>query len=802
MQEDETIYEDVTDVTHEPSSVTVVSDVMPSTLPVLPIVQRPIFPGITVPLVFQGKEAQKVIREVIAQKHRVIGVVLVDKADPNNIFDSRLFPVGTVMRIFKHKESDEGVQILARAVQRFRFTKEIHRRPFLQWKVSYPDDIFPKNPEELKAYVLSIISSAKDLVPLSPLFQEQIKLLLSNINLDEPSLLMDLISGLTTADSRELQNVLQTFDMLERAKKVMNLLLKEIEVSKLQQGIKQQIDANVAKHQREFFLKEQLKIIKKELGIGKEDQEAELDKFTARFNQLQLTQEAQTAVAEEMNKLAMLDRHSPEYNVTRNWLDWVSLLPWGIVKTDQLDVQIARKTLNKGHYGLDDVKDRIIEFIATAKKKGSLSGSILCLVGPPGVGKTSIGKSIAEAIGRDFYRFSLGGMRDEAEIKGHRRTYIGAMPGKMIQSLKRTGSANPVIMLDEIDKLGASFQGDPASALLEVLDPEQNEDFLDHYLDVRFDLSKVLFITTANTLDSIPGPLLDRMEIIKLSGYLLEEKVEIAKQYLIPTQLKKHGLLKKDVSFTMSGLKHLISSYAREAGVRNLEKQLGKIMRRVTLWHSQEKVQPVKVDTALVESILGKPFFGKEELYNHDVCGVALGLAWTAMGGATLYIEAIAHAADAGGLKVTGKLGEVMNESAQLAYTYVRSVLDKKENQGYSFFNKRLVHLHVPEGATPKDGPSAGITMALALYSLAIQKPVPNIAMTGELTITGKVLPIGGVREKIIAARRVGIKKIIVPEANRRDVEELPGYVKKGVQVQYANVFEDVLQFAFGKHFA
>jgi ATP-dependent Lon protease len=797
----ENIEEFINEAVDEGLDVVVSDESMPEVLDILPIVQRPILPGITVPVIFTGSGAQKVVKDIWNKQSRFIGVTFVQELQEDNLFHSRLYPVGTALRLLKIQETDDGVQVLARAVCRVEKRKQISRDPVVRWKVRYIRDAEGQPNEELKAYTMSIISGAKELLTLNPLFQEQLKLVISNLNYENPGLTMDLIAALTTAGPEKTQDILAAYDLLDRGKRILELLKHEIDVSKIQENIKQQLDAKVSEHQKEFFLREQLKIIKKELGIEKDERSSDLDRFNERISKIHLSEEAKKVVNEEMNKLSMLEIGAPEYHVTRNWLDWVTELPWGMYTDDHLELKEARTILDTHHFGLDDVKERIVEYIATMKKRGSLSGSILCLVGPPGVGKTSIGKSVADAVGRKFFRFSLGGMRDEAEIKGHRRTYIGAMPGKLIQSLKRTGSANPVIMLDEIDKIGASYQGDPASALLEVLDPEQNSDFLDHYLDLRFDLSKILFITTANTLDSIPAPLLDRMEVIRLSGYLAEEKVKIAQRHLIPNQLKAHGLKKSDIKFPVSALRFIIGSYAREAGVRNLENMLKRLMRRVTRYHAEGDLAPQKMENSVVQEILGPPPFQDEELYSQDLSGVVLGLAWTSLGGATLYIEAISHKSDNAGFKLTGKLGEVMNESAQLAYTYVRKLLDEEETQkGYEFFKNQTVHLHVPEGATPKDGPSAGITMALAIYSLAVGRKVDRkIAMTGELTITGRVLAIGGVREKIVAARRAGIRRVILPQPNQRDYENLPDFVKKGMQVRFASQFQDVLDIALKK---
>jgi ATP-dependent Lon protease len=495
-----------------------------------------------------------------------------------------------------------------------------------------------------------------------------------------------------------------------------------------------------------------------------------------------------------MDKLAILEPGSPEYSVTRNYLDWITLLPWGIDSEDKLDLQHARKVLDKDHYGLQDVKARILEFLALGIMKGQIAGSIILLVGPPGVGKTSIGHSIAEALGRRFYRFSVGGIRDEAEIKGHRRTYIGAMPGKFIQAMKDAGTENPVIMLDEIDKIGASYHGDPASALLEVLDPEQNSDFLDHYLDLRFDLSKVLFICTANQLDTIPRPLLDRMETISLSGYIASEKLQIARKYLLPRQLDKAGLKRKDLKLNSTTLRAIIEGYARDAGVRLLEKQIGKIVRKAVVKILEGQSPPIDIRPEDLKDYLGGPVFRDER--NLSGAGVVTGLAWTAMGGATLSVEAVRTHEFNRGFKLTGQLGEVMRESAEIAYGFVVSHA-AAFGADPDFFKTAFIHLHVPAGATPKDGPSAGITMTSALLSLALDKPVRNLAMTGELTLTGQVFPVGGIREKVIAARRAGIRELILPADNRSDYEEVPEHIRKGLKVHFACTYADVLPHLF-----
>jgi len=577
----------------------------------------------------------------------------------------------------------------------------------------------------------------------------------------------------------------------------LTLLRKELEIARLQHEISAEVNTKISEHQREFFLKEQLKVIQKELGISKDDRTADVEAFEARLKDKTVPDPVREKIQEELHKLSILETGSPEYGVTRNYLDWATALPWGVHSKDNLDIKAAREVLDSHHSGLGDIKDRIVEFLALGAQRGEMGGSILLLVGPPGVGKTSIGKSIAESLNRKFYRFSLGGMRDEAEIKGHRRTYIGALPGKFVQALKDVEVENPVIMLDEVDKIGSSFQGDPASALLEALDPEQNSEFLDHYLDMRIDLSKALFVCTANQLDTIPAPLLDRMDVIRLSGYIADEKLMIAKQHLWPKLLKKNKLLKKQLNITDAALRHIIEYYAREAGVRGLDKLLQKVLRKSVVELLTGEKETINVGVKDVETLLGMPYFRPEK--NLQGVGVVTGLAWTSMGGATLSIEANKVHELTRGLKLTGKLGDVMKESADIAYSYVFS--HTKSYQSHpEFFDKCLVHLHVPEGATPKDGPSAGVTMATALLSLAKGKPIrKGLAMTGELTLTGQVLAVGGIREKIIAAKRSKISEVILPEPNRRDYEELPESVKEGMTVHFAERFADVEKVVFDR---
>ncbi|MGE4543335.1 MAG: endopeptidase La [Pedobacter sp.] len=789
--------EDTNDSDEPREGLVVATDLLPATLPIIPLRPRPAFPGILTPMVFTGDRHVALAKRAVDTPNKMMGLVLAKEVEEP---DSRenLHNFGVVGRIMKVLHSDDdSIHLLVNCLERFSIRELTESEDGLFARVEYHYATELSVNPELKAYSMAIISALKELVQINPLYSEEIKMFLNRQSMDDPGRLTDFAANLTASDGQLLQEILETIDVRKRIDKVLVLLKKELEVSRLQTKISKQIEQKISAQQREFFLREQLKAIKKELGLEKEGKVSEIEKFQKRLAKLTPNQDAQKAIDEEIEKLRLIEPSSPEYNVSRNYLDWLTILPWGKNSKDNYNIERARRVLDRDHYGLQDVKDRILEFIAVGKLKGDISGSILCLVGPPGVGKTSIGKSIASALNRTFYRFSLGGMRDEAEIKGHRRTYIGAMPGRFIQAMKSAGTANPVLMLDEIDKIGASFQGDPASALLEVLDPEQNSSFRDHYLDVPFDLSNVLFVATANQLDTIPAPLLDRMEIIRLAGYILEEKMEIARRYLIPKALENHGLQKSQVVIRKEALHAIIDGYAREAGVRSLENRIKKIMRHAAMEITQGHAEKITISKKDVETILGKPIFTEDEVFE-DVPGVVTGLAWTSMGGATLQIEATAMPSKGKGFKQTGQLGKVMVESSEIAYSYVMAHLE-----GYGidpeFFDKHFVHLHVPAGATPKDGPSAGVTMATALLSMITGKPViKKLGMTGELTLTGKVLPIGGVKEKILAVKRIGITTVILPEANRKDFDELPDHLRADLSVHFARDYHDVYKVAFG----
>ena len=776
----------------------VVDDVLPDTLYLMPVPNRPFFPGQVQPVAINPQEWGSTLEALGNAGQGVLGLSYVERSGPAAV-EPRQFPdIGCVVRLHRPPVADQRGHFLAQGIRRFRIVRWLNDKPPYLVQVEYPRSQGDRDADEVKAYAMALIKEIRELLPLNPLYSEELKQYLANFSPNQPSLLADFSAALTTASGDDLQEILDTLPLVSRMEKVLGLLRKERELAELQGRITSQVNDKVSAQQREFFLREQLKVIQKELGISKDDRTTAVEMFRQRLEGLQPPQAAAERIDEELEKLAVLETGSPEYGVTRNYLDWATSVPWGVYTEDRLDLKHARQVLEAQHEGLEDVKARILEFLAVGSFKGEISGSILLLVGPPGVGKTSIGRSVADALGREFYRFSLGGMRDEAEIKGHRRTYIGAMPGKFVQALKEVKVANPVIMLDEIDKIGSSFQGDPASALLEVLDPEQNGEFLDHYLDLRVDLSKVLFICTANQLDTIPGPLLDRMETLRLSGYVAEEKLAIARNHLWPRLLQRHGLGEEQLKINEAALKYVIDSYCREAGVRTLEKQLARIMRKSIVNLLDAGDDKLRVGKKDIDSLLGKPPFQPDKPLRG--LGVATGLAWTAMGGATLAIESSQVHTLNRGFKMTGNLGDVMRESAEIAYSYVVSHL-KDYRCDPDFFDVSMVHLHVPEGATPKDGPSAGITIATALVSLARKERIKRpLAMTGELTLTGQVLPVGGIREKVIAARRSKIMELILPHANRRDFEELPDYLREGINVHFARTYREVFDCVFQEH--
>lgn len=813
------------------------SAALPEQIYIFPLIRRPFFPGMAAPLVIEPGPFYEVLKIVAKSEHKCVGLLLT-RSENTDIYKTSfddLHQVGVLARVLRIIPIEQGgAQVILNMEKRLHVVSPIPDSKALKAHVTYYEDD-PILTTELKAYAISIISTIKELLKLNPLFKEELQIFLGHSDFTEPGKLADFAVALTTASRDELQDVLETFDIQQRIDKALILLKKELDISILQNNINQKIEATINKSQKDFFLREQLKTIKKELGIERDDKSIDREKFEARLKERVVPPDVLKVINDELDKLSVLEMQSAEYSVSRGYLDWLTIIPWGIYSKEHHDLDEAEKILAEDHYGLEDIKQRILEFIGVGRLAGGVRGSIICLVGPPGVGKTSIGKSIARALNRKFYRFSVGGMRDEAEIKGHRRTYIGAMPGKMIQALKYCQTMNPVIMLDEVDKMGKSFHGDPASALLEVLDPEQNSEFLDHYLDVRCNLSEVLFIVTANVLDTIPEPLKDRMDILRLSGYIMQEKIEIAKKYLIPRNRKEMGLKASGVTFTTEGLRAIINGYAREAGVRNLENLIKKILRKLAVkivrQMQQEAVEkkseeegeegeegeekgkkkkgkrskkelpapPVKysITSENIKEYLGKPLFTSDRFYERTPVGVCMGLAWTALGGATLYIESIKVAAEKTSMKLTGQAGEVMKESAEIAWSYLHGAIHQYA-PAFTFFEKSQVHIHIPEGATPKDGPSAGITMVTSLLSLLTDTPVlENLGMTGELTLTGRILPIGGVKEKMVAARRSGLKVLIFPKDNLRDYEELPDYIRKGLTMHFVEHYDEVFHIAF-----
>ncbi|ETW04652.1 ATP-dependent protease La, variant 3 [Aphanomyces invadans] len=835
---------------------------------VIPTHKRPLFPGVVLPMTITNPDVTKALAALRESGQKYVGVFLKKQGgkigaaskdemgftgmesqkDEDLVTDlSGIHHVGSYARIDNliNFENNSAAQLLLVGQRRITID-DVHDSGTIPLRVTISpveNPAFDKSNQMIKAYSNEIVATLREIVKMNPLFKEHMQYYSQRIDIHNPYILADFAASVTTGDGEELQSVLEELDCENRLKKALELLTKEMELSRVQQSIKEQVEEKVTKNQRQYLLMEQLKTIKKELGLEKDDKEAMLTKFRQRLDNFKIPPNPDTpdahlshvpkdildVVEDEMNKLAMLEKNSAEFNVTRNYLDWLTLLPWGKSTTENFDIVAAKMILDADHYGLSDVKQRILEFIAVSKLLGKVQGRIICLVGPPGVGKTSIGKSIARSLNREFYRFSVGGLSDVAEIKGHRRTYIGAMPGKVIQCLKSTQSSNPLILIDEIDKLGRGYQGDPASALLELLDPSQNTSFVDHYLDVPVDLSRVLFVCTANVTDTIPGPLLDRMEVIRLSGYDGPEKVAIANQYLVPKALEKSGLKDSEhvppsLALPDDSIQDLVKRYCREAGVRNLEQHIEKIFRKVALEvvenlakeaGSDDVVANFNISPDKLHKYVGQPRFTsfvgaldvalwidatcatRERMYETLQPGVVMGLAWTAMGGSSLYIETttVQSKGGKGSLLSTGQMGSVMEESTKIAHTYARHKLELIDPDN-AFFESDI-HLHVPEGATPKDGPSAGCTMVTALLSLALNKPVKaDLAMTGELSLTGKVLPVGGIKEKTIAARRSGVTTLVLPFGNQKDFNELPEYLKDGLDVHFAKEFDDVFKVA------
>jgi ATP-dependent Lon protease len=766
---------------------------LPAVLPVLPLKDTVVFPQSTTPLAIGQDRSVRLIDDVVAGERVLVLITAKDASIDVPGWDD-IYEIGTVAMIHKMiKVPDGTLRILVQGLQRVTLEERVGDDPYLIGKFTVLPDEGEDTPE-VEALTRNVQGLFARIIGLAPYLPEELQLAAANV--DDPSALAHLVaSTLRTIKTEERQELLETVDVERRLRQVSAILNRELEVFELSSKIQSQVQSEMEKGQREYFLRQQLKAIQQELGEGDPEQ-AEVNELRERLAEAKLPEEAQKAAERELTRLERLPTAAAEYGVIRTYLEWILTLPWSKHTNDDLDLEHARAVLDEDHFDLEKVKDRIVEYLAVAKLRNEVSGQILCFVGPPGVGKTSLGQSIARALGRKFVRMSVGGVHDEAEIRGHRRTYIGAMPGTIIRSLRDAESTNPVLLIDEIDKMGSDWRGDPTSAMLEVLDPEQNKTFRDHYLDLPFDLSKVLFICTANTVDTIPPPLLDRMDTITLSGYTEDEKLGIAKRYLLPKQLGAHGLKRSQITISTPVLRTVIREYTREAGVRNLERRLADVCRKAATQVAKGKTQKIRVDENRLREWLGPRRFSGEVRKRTSEPGVATGLAYTAVGGDVLFIEATAYPGK-GELRITGQLGEVMRESAQAALSWVRSHT-KELGLDEKWFSEHDVHIHVPAGAVPKDGPSAGVTMATAIASLVRGEPVADdVGMTGEITLTGQVLPIGGVREKSLAAQRAGLRRVILPRENEPDLVDLPAETRDALSFIPADTIEEVFAAAF-----
>jgi ATP-dependent Lon protease len=769
---------------------------VPTELGILPLRDTILFPHAILPLAVARESSVALVHDAVRER-KVIGVITQRDPAVDDPVESDLYRIGTLTHIHKmFKFPDGSLRLVVQGVQRFRLLQITQYRPFLKASLELiREDVSADQEIEVRGLAQSVLGLFQKVVELSPTLSDELSTLASNIQ--EPPRLADFIAGsLPSLNTAQKQEILEILDVRVRLDRVNKVLVKDLEVLEVGNKIQSQVKTELQKNQREYYLREQMKAIQKELGDS-DDQQREFSELKEKIEAAGMPEEAKKEAMRELDRLSRMSPAAAEYTVTRTYLDWLVALPWSKRTEQEIDLVKAKEVLDSDHYDLEKVKDRILEYLAVLKMKPDIKGPILCFVGPPGVGKTSLGKSIASALGRKFHRLSLGGMRDEAEIRGHRRTYIGALPGQIIQGLRRAESKNPVFILDEVDKIGTDFRGDPAAALLEVLDPEQNNTFKDHYVDLPFDLSEVLFITTANVLDTIPPALRDRMEIIRLAGYIEEEKLHIARRHIIPRQLDNHGLTPELVAFGDEALIKLIREYTREAGLRNLEREIASIIRKIARKKAEGAAETVAVTPEKVEEFLGAPYFMREEMDERTLIpGVATGLSWTAAGGEVLYIEA-SQMFGKKGLSLTGQLGEVMKESAQTALSWVRSHARQLGIED-SFFERVDLHLHVPEGAIPKDGPSAGITLVTALVSLLTGRLVRSrLAMTGEMTLSGRVLPVGGIKEKVLAAHRLGVKEVILPKRNEKAVkEDLPDNVRSDIKVHLVSSIEEVLELA------
>ncbi len=771
------------------------SDSLPDELPILPIRNTVLFPGVVIPITVGRKKSIRLVKNTY-RGDRIIGVVAQKNNNVEEPAPKDMFTVGTVAKIIKMLVLPDGnTTIIIQGKRRFSIENIVQEEPYIKASVRYLEDHFPdvKN-KEIKAILQSIKEAAYKILKLNPEIPQEAQIAIDNI--DSPSFLTHFLSSNISADVIDKQKLLEIKEGKDRATLLLEFMMKDIQMLELKQEIQNKVHSDIDQQQRDYYLRQQIKILQDELGYDGPDQE--LNMIRKKAEKKQWPEEVQMHFDKECEKIQRMNPMAAEYPVSMNYVEFMVDLPWNDFTKDNFDLKRASKILDKDHYGLTKVKERIIEFLAVRKLKNDLKGPILCLYGPPGVGKTSLGKSIAKALNRKYVRMSLGGVHDEAEIRGHRKTYVGAMPGKIIQHIKKVKAANPVFVLDEIDKVNSDFRGDPSSALLEVLDPEQNNTFSDNYLELDYDLSNVLFIATANTLETIQPALRDRMEMIEITGYTLEEKVQIAKKHLVPKQRKEHGVKSKDIIVTDEAIVKIIESYTRESGVRNLERQIGKVIRSVAKSVAMEEAYQKRVSKPQVRDILGAEIFDKEIYEDNLLPGVVTGLAWTQVGGEILFIESSLNRGK-GKLTLSGHLGNVMKESAIAALSYLKSNADKLDIP-FEVFENYDLHIHVPAGAVPKDGPSAGVTMLTSLASVFTQRKVKaKIAMTGEITLRGKVLPVGGIKEKILAARRAGIKEIILCHRNRKDIEEIESIYLKSLKIHYVETVDEVIKLALLK---
>ena len=769
---------------------------IPEILPILPLFNVLVFPKMMFPMEIFGDQSMTLVDEAMA-KDRLIGLVMSKKSPPETKYQPEdFYTIGTSCVILKMaKTADNKAQLLVQGISRLRIISFVEEKPYIQARIETLEDQEIKN-LEIEALMANLVNLFDRIVKLTPFLPQEFGAMTKSIA--SPGILADMIASIINATLEEKQQILETLDIKERLKEVTRLVNHQVEILELGSKIQSQVKNDMDKSQREYYLRQQLKAIKEELGETDESG-VEIDEYREKIAKKNLPEEARKEAERELDRLSSMHTSSDEYTVASSYLDWITALPWHESTEDNLDIKKARRVLDEDHYGLEKAKKRIIEYLAVRKLKPDIKGPLLCFAGPPGTGKTSLGHSIARALGRKFIRIALGGVRDEAEIRGHRRTYVGALPGRIIQSIRRAESNNPVFMLDEIDKLGSDFRGDPSSALLEVLDPEQNFSFTDHYLDVPFDLSHVMFITTANMLETIPPALRDRLEIIELLGYTPDEKLKIAERYLIPRQIDFNGLQSGQITFATAALRMIISGYTREAGVRNLEREIASICRGVASRVAAGELQSTSIKVKDIHKYLGPVRMSSESAARTSKPGVVMGLAWTPTGGELLFIEATAMKGKMG-LTLTGQLGDVMKESASAALSFIRA---NAETLGISkdFFQDIDIHIHVPSGGIPKDGPSAGVTILTALTSLLTNKAVKkDLAMTGEITLRGMVLPVGGVKEKVLAAHRAGIKILILPKWNKKDLIDIPPKVQKDIQFHFVEEMLDVLKIALEDH--